>query len=268
MPTASASVAKLRRRSSRLRLPFFILIINPINSVNEHSLSTSFVPGCFREEPEMNKIRSSRTQRILGEDSPKTSFCPSFLRFLEHLRPGRKPMAYPNLVTEMSLIKLFIYKGQGKARGNQQGWVQYFGFTTHRSELSRSLSVEGGKGRKFAWLLSPPTHPLISCYCLPLESIMQGSPLLQSLRIGLPGHRAGAGGQREGYMPAAGNLAWPWERHDLPCFHPGNSLLRAWVVISRNESPRGVQGTKCYCWNTPSISEALLKFSPSPQSSW
>lgn len=37
-------------------------------------------------------------------------------------------MAYSNMVTEMCLIKLFIYKGKGKARGNQQGLVQYFGF--------------------------------------------------------------------------------------------------------------------------------------------
>lgn len=31
-------------------------------------------------------------------------------------RPGKKPMAYSSMVTEMSLIKSLIYKGKGKAR--------------------------------------------------------------------------------------------------------------------------------------------------------
>lgn len=178
----------------------------------------------------MNKICSSRTQSP-GEDSSKTAFCSLFPRLLEHLqyqRPSRKPMVYSNMVTEMNLIKLFIYKGKGKARGNQQELVQYFEFTTHRSELRAEVCL--WREEREENLTSLSSHPLIPGYCLPLESIMQGSPLLQSLRIGLPGHRAGGGGQREnlqGHLllqiirhDPGKDMTFPVSTHEIPSYEP------------------------------------------------
>lgn len=99
----------------------------------------------------MNKTRSVRTQR-LGDDESKTGFfSPVFSGPLDDLlyqRPSRKPVAYSNMVTKMSLTRSLVYKGKGKAGENQQGLVQYFRVTTPRSELSRGSVCAGRKAKK------------------------------------------------------------------------------------------------------------------------
>ena len=120
----------------------------------------------------------------------KAWILPSFSGLPEE-RLSRNPKAYSNMVSEMNLITSLIDKGKGKASESQQGFMQYSGVTTPRSERGKGAAVtksqtewlnlagasrEGGKGREVS--LTPlSSHPWISCCCFPIGQTQQESKM-------------------------------------------------------------------------------------------
>lgn len=96
-----------------------------------------------------------------------------------------------------------------------------------------------------------------------------------SIRVDLPGHRAvgrrmergsrGANRAHPAHLPTTENWTWPWKRYDLHTFHSWNSLLLAWVVISRNTSQWGSSSHKVQLLKHPESLQGpieILSLSP------